>query len=145
MKNFIKKIFISFLNTKEKFWKWFYEKILKIEIGTKLNKWQLIIFFILFPIKAIRFYPSKQNGFDVREMVWYVNGMKIYQDFFNHIAFGQDWFKIIKREDGIVTIKRSNVKEDDVVIMPKEKYFDLKVKFIEPETKEREIFLSIKY
>ena len=65
-----------------------------------------ILWTILFPLRRIRWAQEKYEGLDWKRNVWTIHGIKYSDKLFSHFAFGDDkWFRIIKRENGLVTIE----------------------------------------
>lgn len=95
------------LTLKEKFWWWYVFDVIKHPEGEVYSLHLKIFFTILFPIKAIRYTGETKEGYQWLEDTWLINGMRYSGVLFRHFAYGDDcWYKVIKREDGVVTIER---------------------------------------
>jgi hypothetical protein len=76
--------------------------------GQALNWRLLIIYCLLFPIKALKWQLEKGDGYKWQSGVWVIHGMRYTDQLFEGFAFWDvgSKFKIVKRDEGYVTIER---------------------------------------
>lgn len=101
------------LKLKSKLWFWFMGTVIKYPEGDMYNLPMRILFTIIFPIKVLYYRIQKQEGYQLRNDTWIIHGIEYSDAIFKHFTFGDDKsYKIIKREDGIITIQTQNQKND---------------------------------
>jgi len=80
-------------------------KLTKYVEGSYLNKFQMIIRCILFPLSSFYWYMHKQNGYCPATQSWKINGVRYSNQFFEELAVSKDGnFPIIRKENGYITI-----------------------------------------
>lgn len=82
-------------------------KIFKIPEGERIAGLLLLIKYFLFPLYSLC-CKIKNINYDFEIDVYTINGIKLHGDFFymlNNLDIGEK-FKIIKRNDSIITIER---------------------------------------
>lgn len=85
-------------------------KILKFKEGDLIPKWLYPIRFLLFPVDYVCHLCSECSGYDFITDVWTIEGVKYSGNLMRHFGYGKDeLFKIIKRENGVITIEKINV------------------------------------
>jgi len=82
-------------------------KLSKTPKGSMIPKWLHLVRFILFPIDYIFWRHSKTTGYQIEKDVWIIEGQQYTGELMRHFAYGNnETFKIIKRENGYITIAR---------------------------------------
>lgn len=93
------------------FW-WLVRDVFKYDEGKMLNIPLKILHFIFFPLMTIHYQMQKHNGYQWETGIWIIHGMNYSDELFKHFAFGSDeLFRIVKREDGLVTIEKQAPKQ----------------------------------
>ncbi|MFA5715199.1 MAG: hypothetical protein WC998_05640 [Candidatus Paceibacterota bacterium] len=94
-------------NLREKIYWWFVYSVVKYEEGKMLNLPLKILHFIFFPLMTIYYQIGKHNGYQWETGIWIIHDMKYSDAIFKHFAFGDGcWYRVVKREDGLVTIEK---------------------------------------
>ena len=95
-------------NKRRKFFWWFVYNVAKYEEGKVLNLPLKILHFIFMPLLTIHYQIGKRDGYQWQSNVYIIHGMTYSEPLFKHFAYGDDcWYRVIKRENGIITIERS--------------------------------------
>ena len=91
---------------RSKFFRWLIEKIAKTPEGEKLPSWVNWVWRFLFPMKYIYYRVSKYEGYQPRENIWIIHGVKISDSYFFRLsdAVGKT-FKIVKNDNGVLTLQ----------------------------------------
>ena len=90
-----------------RFYHWIIKNIAKTPEGEMLPYWVTWLWKLIFPIKAIYYRIEKSEGYQLRTNTWKIRGHEFSSPFFDHLVCGNDdKFKIISRENGIITIEK---------------------------------------
>lgn len=93
-------------NIRRRFFFWV-KQILRHPEGQILSVPLRILFVVLFPLKSILLYVGEREGYRWQSNVWLIYGIRYTDELFRHFAFGDgSCFRIVKRENGIVTVER---------------------------------------
>ena len=95
-------------NTKRaRFYRWLIKNVAKTPEGEILPSWVQWVWRLLFPAKALYYRIDKMEGYQPRTDTWHIHGYEFSAPFFHHLAHGGDeMFKIISRENGIISFER---------------------------------------
>ena len=95
------------LGLRERLFWWFVDDVLKYDKNKKLNLPLKILYFFFFPLMAIHYAVGKQEGYQYDTRTWIIHGMRYSDEIFKHFSYGGDeLFKIVKRENGLITIDK---------------------------------------
>jgi len=91
---------------RQRFFNWLVYDIFKVPEAQILPTPLKILYAIVFPLKWVYFTQAKYVGYQWDRQVWIIHGMQYSDALFRHFAYGDDrWYRVIKREDGIITIQ----------------------------------------
>ena len=76
-----------------------------ITTGQVLPNWALFIRFLLFPIRMTRWWIEKGEGYQCMTDTWIIHGIEYSDVLFAHLANDNRWYRVIKRENGLITIE----------------------------------------
>jgi len=97
------------MGIKNKIWFWFLEDIVKHPEATIMPTWLKAVYSVFYPLKALRYITQNEEGYQYQSNTWLIYGQRYSDEMFRHFAFGgSETFKIVRREDGVVTIKKLN-------------------------------------
>ena len=93
---------------RKKIWRFIRSKIFKIGEGVVCPKWLAWVRYILFPIVSIRYCPNADPRYEPWNDEFCIFGVRYTGELFRSLAkdgIAEDqWFRVIKREDGVITI-----------------------------------------
>jgi len=99
-------------NKRMTFLKYLRDKVFKVPLG-EIPPWYLMIIYrILFPLRY--FYESQNNlRYNFQENMYYINNYRFTGELFEQLTIDSpayEWFRVVKREDGRITIERKCAK-----------------------------------
>ena len=95
------------LSYRGKLYRWIIIDVINHPDGLILPSWIMFIYAILFPLKYFYYRISKGEGYQVESDTWKIHGYTFSSEFFIHLAYGgDDSFKIVSRDNGIITVKK---------------------------------------
>lgn len=97
-------------NIRLRIWDWIL-KTVKYPEGTRLSFFLKCVYCLLFPLQFMCWQINKGAGYQIQTDTWIIHGKKYSGSMFRYLAIGNDQtFKIINRDDGIITIRSINEK-----------------------------------
>ena len=76
--------------------------------GQVLPRWAVFIRFLLFPVKMARWWMKDGEGYQCMTDTWIIHGIEYSDDMFSYFASDDKWYRVIKRENGLITIEINN-------------------------------------
>jgi hypothetical protein len=74
--------------------------------GCFLPWWMLLVYTLLFPLSALKWFLFRPSGFDYLHLTWKIHGIEVSDSFFSSLAVADGELYRFTTVNGVVTIER---------------------------------------
>lgn len=98
------------MNRRLRIWNYFVTRPGRVP-GQVLIRPFVWLHYLLFPLKSFYWRMNEGGeGYNLETGIWTIHGLQFEDSYFLHLALEQkEWFRVIKTEDGIITIEKATV------------------------------------